>query len=57
MKTNEAVKAQILANKQADRNTYEGLTTDEIADYNRRMMFGESDEAFPGNEEWSRIVD
>lgn len=38
------------------RSTFEGLTTSEIASYNRRMMFGANDEAFPTQEEWSRIV-
>ncbi len=38
-------------------STYDGFTSEEIAAYNRRLMFGADDEAFPSPEEWSRIVD
>lgn len=38
------------------RATYAGLTTDEIATYSRRLMFGANAEAFPSEREWSRIV-
>lgn len=37
--------------------TFDGLTSAEIAKRNRRVMFGANDEAFPSEEEWSRIVD
>jgi hypothetical protein len=33
------------------------LTTAEIADRNRRLMFGDNDEAFPSADEWRRITD
>lgn len=49
--------AVILENQRAGRNAYEGLTTEEIAAYNRRLMFGENDEAFPGREEWALVTD
>jgi hypothetical protein len=39
------------------RGTYEGLRSSEIARYSGYLMFGENDQAFPSQEEWSRIVD
>jgi hypothetical protein len=60
MSTNRSfqeLKALYLLNAQNGRHVYDGFSTDEIAAYNRRLMFGENDEAFPGAEEWSRIVD
>lgn len=58
MRTSEQVRAILLANAQdSTKSTYAGLTTEEIAAHNRRLMFGENDEAFPSPEEWSRIVD
>ena len=39
------------------RGLFEGLKSSEIATRNRREMFGENDENFPSDEEWSRIVD
>jgi hypothetical protein len=54
----EELKASYLKNAQdPEKSTYHGWTTAEIASYNRRIMFGENDEAFPSQEEWSRIVD
>lgn len=54
----EDIKAVILANGQdPTKGTYAGLRSSEIAAYNRRLMFGENDEAFPSQEEWSKIVD
>ena len=32
-------------------------TSSEIGERNRRLMFGENEEAFPGDAEWSMIVD
>lgn len=39
------------------RSSYEGLTSEEIAKWNRYVMFGPNDRAFPSQEEWSAIVD
>lgn len=50
----EVMEAKILENMKAGRDTYAGLTTAEIATYNRRLMFGENDEAFPEPEVWGR---
>jgi uncharacterized protein (DUF2252 family) len=33
------------------------LTSAEIGERNRRLMFGDNDEAFPSREEWRRITD
>jgi hypothetical protein len=57
-RTLEEVRA-IMTQNAADptRATYQGLSTSEIAAYNRRLMFGANDEAFPSAQEWSRIVD
>lgn len=54
----DEIRAIIAANS-ADptKGTFEGLTSSEIAARNRLVMFGPNDEAFPSQEEWSRIVD
>lgn len=51
------IKAIIAHNRAEGRETYAGLDSSEIGTYNRALMFGENDEAFPSQEEWSRIVD
>jgi len=56
-RTYEQLRAAYLANAQAGRHIYDGWTTAEISAYNRRLMFGEDDCAFPSQEEWSRVVD
>jgi hypothetical protein len=56
-RTSNEVEDIIAANHQARRYSFEGLTTAEIAERSRRIMFGDNDEAFPSQEEWSRIVD
>lgn len=53
----ERIKQTIQENSEAGRHAYDGLTTDEISDYNRSMMFGENDAAFPEQAEWSMWVD
>lgn len=53
----EQLNAAYLANAQAGRFVFDGWSTSEIAAYNRRLMFGENDQAFPSASEWSRIVD
>lgn len=47
--------ALYLSNVQNGRFCFDGFTSSEIAAYNRRLMFGENDEAFPDN--WSSVVD
>jgi hypothetical protein len=56
-RTSNEVEDIIAANHQARRYSFEGWTTAEIAERSRRIMFGDNDEAFPSQEEWSRIVD
>ena len=51
------IHAIIRQNQKAGRNTYHGLTPSEIGEYNRSVMLGEKNEAFPGVALWSRIVD
>lgn len=53
----ETVKLAIERNQNMGRNMYYGLTSSEIGVYNREAMFGEDDEAFPDEEEWSMWVD
>lgn len=58
MRTHEELRAQYISNAQNQtKSTFEGFSTDEIAAWHRRAMFGENDEAFPSEEEWSAIVD
>lgn len=47
----------IRQNQLAGRETYDGLTSSEIGEHNRRLMFGDNDESMPDRAEWSRIVD
>ena len=44
-------------NRAAGRFIFDGLDSSEIGKYNRYLMFGENDEAFPDAETWSSIVD
>lgn len=53
----QGLKDRIRANTLAGRDTYEGLTSAEIGEHSRAIMFGDNDEAFPSQEEWSRVVD
>lgn len=58
VRTHEELRALYLANAQnPSKHTFEGFSTAEIAEWNRRLMFGENDEGFPSQEEWSAIVD
>lgn len=57
MKTLQNIIEIINANRANGRFLYEGLESSEIGQYNRRLMFGENDEAFPDSETWSEIVD
>ena len=55
--TIEQIEAVILDNAKNGRFSYEGLSSAEIGQWNRRCMFGENDEAFPDQDEWSSWVD
>lgn len=57
MKNLAEIRAIIAANRAAGRDTYAGLDSSEVGAFNRALMFGDNDEAFPGDAEWSRIVD
>lgn len=52
---------QLLKLRQENLNSglpaFEGMDSSEIGSINRYFMFGEKDEAFPSQEEWSCIVD
>ena len=56
-RTLEEIKEIVRSNQIAQRNTYNGLESSEVGKYNRSLMFGDNDEAFPDQETWSRIVD
>jgi hypothetical protein len=51
------IKQAVAENHKNGNSTFHGLTSGEIADYSRFLMFGENDEAFPDQNEWSMIVD
>jgi hypothetical protein len=51
------IRAAVKANRESGRSTYDGLESREIGRYNRAIMFGDNDEAFPSQDEWSRVVD
>jgi hypothetical protein len=58
MRTREQLTAIYLENAQSStKSLYDGFTTEEISEWSRRLMFGENDEAFPSEEDWSAIVD
>lgn len=50
-------RSMYLANVQAGKSAYDGWPQDLISEYNRALMFGMDDEAFPSQEEWSRVTD
>ena len=57
--TNELkmIRAAMDENIAAGRHEYDGLTSAQIGEYNRMLMFGENDEAFPYAATWSSVVD
>lgn len=57
MKTLDQIKQVIAANREAKNYIYESLKSSEIGQYNRWLMFGDDDEAFPGQAEWAMITD
>ena len=54
-KTTKQIMKRVQDNRDNGREAYAGLTSSEIGEYSRVLMFGENDEAFPGTEEWSRV--
>ena len=57
MKTLDQIKQVIAANREAKNYIYESLESSEIGQYNRWLMFGDNDEAFPSKAEWAMIAD
>jgi len=53
----ERIRETVKANKAAGRQPYDGLKSWEIGEYSRSLMFGDNNEAWPGEAAWSRIVD
>jgi hypothetical protein len=51
------LKAHVRENSPAGRSPFEGLASHEIGEYNRAIMLGDNNEAWPGDAAWSRIVD
>lgn len=51
------IRGVIAENRQMGHETYKGLASWEIGLYNGALMFGDDDEAFPSQDEWSSIVD
>ena len=51
------LRAAVEENREAGRECYDGLSSAQIGRLNRAAMFGDNDEAFPSDDEWSRIVD
>lgn len=52
-----AIRARVRRNQLNGRDPYHGLSSADIGRYNRALMFGDQDEAFPDRAEWARIVD
>ena len=57
MKTINQIKSIILSNRNSQLAIYSGLTSSEIGEYNRSLMFGDLDEAFPDQNAWMEITD
>ena len=53
----DQIKTIIKENRKAGRHAYKGLDSADIGTYNRSLMWGDDDEAYPGDEEWSEWVD
>jgi hypothetical protein len=56
-KTLADIRAKIAENRRGGSETYAGLQSHEIGKYNRALMFGDNDEAFPGQDEWRKVTD
>ena len=52
-----ALRAKVAANREAGLPCYSGMASSDIGRLNRAVMFGDNDEAFPDDDEWSMIVD
>jgi hypothetical protein len=57
MKTLSEIKEVIAANREAGVYLFENLESSEIGQYSGWLMFGDDEEAFPSQDEWSMIVD
>jgi hypothetical protein len=57
MKSLIQIKKVIATNREAGNYLFENLESCEIGKYNGWIMFGDDDEAFPIQAEWSLIVD
>ena len=57
MKSLIQIKKVIATNREAGNYLFENLESCEIGKYNGWIMFGDDDEAFPSQAEWSLIVD
>ena len=57
MKTLSQIKAVISQNRTDKNAIYAGLTSSEIGQYNRSLMFGQDNAGFQNEEEWAAIVD
>ena len=53
----QELKDRAAENRAAGRDQWHGMSSAEIGRLNRAAMFGDNDEAFPAQWEWSRIVD
>ena len=57
MKTLKQIKKVIEENCESNNPTYAGLSSSEIGEHSRSIMFGDDMEAFPDEKEWSAITD
>jgi hypothetical protein len=57
MKTLSQIKEVIAANREAGVYLFDNLESSEIGQYSGWIMFGDDEEAFPSQDEWSMIVD
>lgn len=57
MKSLSEIRATVRDNLAEGREQYAGLDSSEIGRLSRATMFGDNDEAFPDQDEWSSIVD
>jgi hypothetical protein len=57
MKTLSEIKEVIAANREAGVYLFDNLESSEIGQYSGWLMFGDDEEAFPSQEEWSMIAD
>ena len=53
----EYIRAKVTSNLKDGKDQYAGLTSSEIGRLSRAAMFGDNDEAFPDEAEWSAWTD